>query len=183
MKKLLLLLPLALAACDAGSTMPTEIAPPTALSLSVGNGPARYQMSSTTYTVNVSYLVQFQTYTYIHTYVLTTNPCNGTQTMTGSLVSNDGFQPSTTETVTFTIGAGGVINYHAVYDDPYYLQGNGFHYSYDATITGNTISPTNPDVVFVVTSSTSNYKNHGEYVSQSANKNDAAHSCIGMPIT
>ena len=102
MKKLFLLLPLALA-CDGSSTMPTEIAAPAALRLSVGNGPARYQMSSTTYTVNVSYLGYLQTYTYIHTYVLTTNPCNGTQTMTGYLQSNDGFQPSTTETVTFTM--------------------------------------------------------------------------------
>ena len=34
----------------------------------------------------------------------------------------------------------------------------------------------------VITNST-NYKNHGDYVKQSADKNDAAHSCIGMPVT
>ena len=27
-----------------------------------------------------------------------------------------------------------------------------------------------------------NYKNHGDFVSASPDKNDAAHSCIGMPI-
>jgi hypothetical protein len=29
---------------------------------------------------------------------------------------------------------------------------------------------------------TSTYKNHGEFVKQSPDKNDAAHSCIGMPV-
>jgi hypothetical protein len=29
---------------------------------------------------------------------------------------------------------------------------------------------------------TSNYKNHGEYVSSKGGGSDAAHSCIGMPI-
>jgi len=171
MKRLLLLLPLAIAACDASSTMPTEIAP-AALSLSVGNGPARYQTSSTTYVVNAYFG------TYIHTYVLTTNPCNGTQTMTGSLVSNDGFQPNTTETVTFSI-VGGVVNFHAVYDAPFYSG-----YNYDAAFDGNTyVGPGSANVQLTVTNSTSNYKNHGDYVSHSQNKNDAAHSCIGMPIT
>ena len=28
----------------------------------------------------------------------------------------------------------------------------------------------------------SNYKNHGEYVSSQGGGSDAAHSCIGMPI-
>jgi hypothetical protein len=35
-------------------------------------------------------------------------------------------------------------------------------------------------VTFTVTMS--NYKNHGDFVSSQADKNDAAHSCIGMPI-
>jgi hypothetical protein len=29
---------------------------------------------------------------------------------------------------------------------------------------------------------TSNYKNHGQYVSSQSDRDDAAHSCIGMPI-
>jgi hypothetical protein len=29
---------------------------------------------------------------------------------------------------------------------------------------------------------TSNFKNHGEYVSSQGGGSDAAHSCIGMPI-
>ena len=175
MKRLLLLLPFALAACDTQTVLPTAVAPSVASSLtprlSVGNGPARYQMSSTTYVVNAYFG------TYIHTYVLTTNPCNGTQTMTGALISNDGFQPNTTETVTFTVNGNDVM-YHAVYDDPFY---NG--YNYDAEFDGYTyVGPGSQNVQLTVTNSASNYKNHGEYVSQSANKNDAAHSCIGMPI-
>ena len=33
-----------------------------------------------------------------------------------------------------------------------------------------------------VNTGTSNYKNHGDYVSQMGGCDDAAHSCIGMPI-
>jgi hypothetical protein len=29
----------------------------------------------------------------------------------------------------------------------------------------------------------SNYRNHGDYVSQAGDRADAAHSCIGMPIS
>lgn len=182
MKRLLLLLPLALAACDSNTSLPTESARSLTPSYSVGNGPARYQMSSTTWVVGVSFINFLNTYTYIHTYTLTTNPCDGTQTMTGSLVSNDGFQPNTSETVTYTL-VGDVLTYHAVYDDPFYLQGNGFQYSYDAEIDGTTyIGAGASSVVVTKTTTTSNYKNHGEYVAQSTNKNDAAHSCIGMPI-
>ena len=177
MKRLLLLLPLAIAlvACDSAS-LPTESGLTVAPSYSVGNGPARYQTSSTTWTLNVLFG------TYIHTYTLTTNPCNGTQTMTGYEVSNDGRQPSTSETVTYTL-VGNVLTYHAVYDDPFYLQGNGFHFSYDAEIDGTTyIGAGASSVVVTKSTTTSSYKNHGDYVSHSANKNDAAHSCIGMPI-
>ena len=35
-------------------------------------------------------------------------------------------------------------------------------------------------LTFTVT--TSNFKNHGEYVSSMGGGDDAAHSCIGMPI-
>ena len=43
------------------------------------------------------------------------------------------------------------------------------------------------DVIdFIVTkpvfTNTSNYKNHGDYVSSQGGGSDAAHSCIGMPI-
>ena len=34
----------------------------------------------------------------------------------------------------------------------------------------------------MTTADATHFKNHGDYVSQSADKNDAAGSCIGMPI-
>ena len=37
--------------------------------------------------------------------------------------------------------------------------------------------------VGATTSATSNYRNHGDYVSQAGDKADAAHSCIGMPVS
>ena len=61
-------------------------------------------------------------------------------------------------------------------------------------------APTNNDAVTLATSNpvvpwalefkattpsftnTSNYKNHGDYVSSQGGGSDAAHSCIGMPI-
>jgi hypothetical protein len=52
-----------------------------------------------------------------------------------------------------------------------------------------TLAHSNPvvpwDLEFRVSATKSdktNYKNHGEFVSSQADKNDAAHSCIGMPI-
>jgi hypothetical protein len=57
----------------------------------------------------------------------------------------------------------------------------------DGTLTLATSSPVVPwDLQFHVTTpqftSTSNYKNHGDYVSSQGGGADAAHSCIGMPI-
>jgi hypothetical protein len=36
--------------------------------------------------------------------------------------------------------------------------------------------------VTVLSTSTTSYNNHGDFVSQSPDKDDAAHSCIGKPI-
>jgi hypothetical protein len=181
MRRLLLFLPFVCLACSAGSTAPTLSAPSAALSSAAtleANGPARYQMTSTTYHMVVLFG------TYVHDYVLTTNPCNSSTVMTGALISNDGFQPSTTETVTFTIDpATGVLNYHAIYDDPYYANAFGVHYNYDAAFDGNTyVGPGAGSVVLTVTRSSTSYQSHGDFVSRSPDKNDATHSCIGMPI-
>ena len=45
-------------------------------------------------------------------------------------------------------------------------------------VVGRTFQVTN----HLTTANSTSYKNHGEFVKQSADKNDAAHSCIGMPI-
>ena len=56
-----------------------------------------------------------------------------------------------------------------------------------ATITVAWLNVSTPEPVeFKVSAPTfsnlSSYKNHGEFVKAQADKNDAAHSCIGMPI-
>src|SRR6266481_2654566 len=151
MKRLLLLLPFALAACDTQTVLPTAVAPSVASSLtprlSVGNGPARYQTSSTTYDLTFFF-------TYTHEYVITTNPCNGDVTVTGALVHGDGVQPLTTETLTNVSFAGGIFSYHAHYDDPYYAAGPN---SYDGafplaggTYTGD-LAGSNPSLTLVTT--------------------------------
>lgn len=62
----------------------------------------------------------------------------------------------------------------------------------NAKTDGNTVTlaTTNPQVTWNVEmkvttpelSDTSNFKNHGDYVSQQGGGADAAHSCIGVPI-
>lgn len=56
------------------------------------------------------------------------------------------------------------------------------------TVTLATVVPPVPfDVEMKITTPdvtpTTDYNNHGDFVSQQPDKNDAAHSCIGMPIT
>ena len=58
----------------------------------------------------------------------------------------------------------------------------------NSTVTLATSTPTAPWVLeFKVGATTpiasSHYKNHGDYVTSQGGGNDAAHSCIGMPIT
>jgi hypothetical protein len=52
-----------------------------------------------------------------------------------------------------------------------------------STVTWHGMNWTVVETVFPKTNvKTSKYKNHGEFVKQSDSKNDAAHSCIGMPV-
>jgi hypothetical protein len=106
----------------------------------------------------------------VHTYTVEINPCDNTFT---------GFDGSSrwasNETVSGSIN-GKDITFDAAYPDGYTWKvasgGNG------SDVVGRTFKVTNDLTI----TSTSNYKNHGEFVKQSADKNDAAHSCIGMPV-
>jgi hypothetical protein len=112
------------------------------------------------------------------------NPCDGSFTGTGS-VSGTGFGLLSNETITGQLN-GNHVSFTATRDS------DGVVYSLaDAPLDGTTVTlaTSTPSVSwpleFHVTNTIdafSNYKNHGDYVSQAGDKADAAHSCIGMPI-
>src|SRR4051795_9694113 len=74
-----------------------------------GGSVARYQVTSTSYTVMVLG-------TYEHDYTVTTNPCDGSVSIAGSTPVNSGYY--TTETITGAL-SNGVVSYTSSYDGPY----------------------------------------------------------------
>ena len=138
--------------------------------LAVGGGPARYQVATTSYSVAV--LDAF-----IHTFIVVANPCDGSIAITGSTPIDSGYY--TTETVTGT-QAGGVITFSSTYDGPY---NPGFMWSGSFPVGGGALSGDYTGTVTAAPSTMTSFKNHGDYVSSMGGGPDAAHSCIGMPIT
>jgi hypothetical protein len=145
----------------------------------------RYQLQTATFTVTQPYgQVGQWTNVWIHDYTVTVNPCDGTFTGTGTLHNNvDGF--SAPETVSGTF-AGTSVSLTAD------RQFDGLQYTLANAPFGGavTLATTNPAVSWDVEMKVSNpvftnttdFKNHGEYVSSQGGGSDAAHSCIGMPI-
>ena len=121
----------------------------------------------------------FNGVTYVHTYGLTNNPCDGTGSFTGTGVSGS-LVPD--EAITGTV-AGQNINISGVYPNSY-LPDPGYTWSYNGPLSGGgTYADSHGNQVAIsFTVTTTNYKNHGDYVSSQAGGSDAAHSCIGMPI-
>lgn len=138
-------------------------------------GVARYQATTTDYTVSVLN-------TYIHDYVVVTNPCDGTMTVTSAQTQlNSGYY--TTENVVFTV-AGGVFSYTSTYLGPYntgYSYSGSFNMAASLGAGGTPLSGSYTGTVTAV-ATTTNYNNHGDYVSSMGGGADAAHSCLGMPI-
>ena len=137
--------------------------------LAVG-GPARYQVATTSYTVAVLD-------TFIHTFIVVANPCDGSIAITGSTPLGSGYY--TTETVTGT-QAGGVITFSSTYDGPY---NPGFMWSGSFPVGGGALSGDFTGTVTAAPATMTSFKNHGDYVSSMGGGPDAAHSCIGKPIT
>lgn len=133
-------------------------------------GPARYQVATTTYTILV-----LDTYT--HTFVVTLNPCDGSIAITGSTPIDGGYY--TTETVTGTLAAG-AISFNSTYNGPW---DPGYSWSGSFPVAGGALSGMYTGTVAVASTTSTSYKNHGDYVSSVGGGADAAHSCIGMPIT
>jgi hypothetical protein len=137
--------------------------------LAANGGVDRYQVGTTTYTVAVLD-------TYIHTFVVTANPCDGSIAVTGSTAVDSGYY--TTETVTGTLTAG-VISFSAVYDGPY---NPGFAWAGSFPVAGGALSGDFTGTVTAAPATFTTYRNHGDYVSAMGGGADAAHSCIGMPV-
>ena len=147
---------------------------------------ARYQTQTATFTITqpAGQVGQWNNL-WTHTITVTTNPCDGTFTGTGVESGQDqGGSKTFNETVTGKFG-NGTVSLTATRDD-------GVVFSLanaptDGTVTLATSSPVVPQVLeFKATpptfTNTSDYKNHGDYVSSMGGGPDAAHSCIGMPI-
>ena len=74
---------------------------------------------------------------------------------------------------------GGNVDFSAIYTS---VQENG--YSWHSTTPGRAIDSNGLEFAAIVTQNltSSNYKNHGQYVKAMGGGDDAAHWCIGMPI-
>ncbi len=148
-------------------------------------GVARNQVTTNTYTMAIGNG---------HTYNVVISPCDG------GTVSASGWQwgpgnPLThypNETMTATLSSDGTM---LTFDPAVYVGGwpfnSGTPYSWSGTfpVAGGTFTITDstgatyPETVITRTStSVTTWTNHGDYVSSMGGGDDAAHSCIGMPI-
>ena len=148
----------------------------TGVALAVGPAQAdvaRYQTQSATLTISLQ-----PQYPYVHVYDITLNPCDNT--FTGVSDVADVSVPGG-ETISGTLN-GGNITFTASYNgSTYQWTGSGALTAFTGSDTdGNVFTTLNGGVTNLT--NVSNYKNHGAFVSASADKNDAAHSCIGMPV-
>lgn len=149
----------------------------------------RYQTQTATFTVTQP-AGQWDNWSNVwtHVYTVNFNPCDGTFTGTGVVSGNDGstsFDKSP-EKITGSY-ANGYISFTATRD----VDGVSWTLAHAKTDgTTETDATTKPTVSWRVEAkvsplkftATSDYKNHGDYVSAMGGGADAAHSCIGMPI-
>lgn len=153
---------------------------------SASAGVERYQTQTATFTVTqpAGAVGQWDNL-WTHNYTVMVNPCNGTFTGTGNVSGHDQNGPySSDETIRGTFAAASV-NLTATRSD-------GLEYSLAGAKFGGavTIATLNQFVPWVIEmkvtkpifTTTSDFKNHGDYVSSKGGGADAAHSCIGMPI-
>ena len=124
----------------------------------------------------------FNGVTYVHTLAsLATSQSDGS---TGSFNGTGGIDSLGlfNENITGTL-AGQNINISGVYPTSY-ASDPGYTWSYSGPLNGGgTYADSHGNQVAISFAvNTTNFKNHGDYVSSSGGGNDAAHSCIGMPI-
>jgi len=139
---------------------------------------ARYQTETGTLTAHVAYGDQSS----VHTYKVTINPCDNTFSGKGEVTANGAGPAVWTESITgsfgdSTVSFATVPNAGATFkvtNAPY-----GTSTIAESTWTQNIVEMRASKPVIT---GTSDYKNHGDFVSSQGGGDDAAHSCIGMPI-
>ena len=115
----------------------------------------------------------FNGVTYVHTYTLD-QTCDGSFTGTGGIPSLP-----LSETINGMLD-GQNITIHGAYLGNY---NPGYTWDYSGPLTGgNAHDSMGQSVPLTFAVSWTNFANHGQFVSQSPDKADAAHSCIGMPV-
>jgi hypothetical protein len=138
--------------------------------LAGAGGVQRFQVATTSYTIGVLD-------TFFHTFVVAVNPCDNSIALTGSTAVDSGYY--TTETVTGTLTTG-IISFSSTYDGPY---NPGFVWTGSFPVAGGPLSGQYTGTVTAAPTTLSTYKNHGDFVSSMGGGRDAAHSCIGKPIS
>lgn len=132
-------------------------------------GVARNQVSTTDYTILVLG-------TYVHNYQVVWNPCDDSIAITGGTPFLSGYY--TTETITGSL-AGSVISFTSTYDGPH---NPGYSWYGSFPVDGGALGGLYTGTVTRGADTITTWANHGDYVSSMGGGEDAAHSCIGMPI-
>jgi hypothetical protein len=129
-----------------------------------------------------SLTVTLPEYNLVHTFTdVVVNPCED-----GSFTGVSGTRDvgEITEEVSGTI-KDGKISFEATYTSQ---QENGYQWhtiepgAFNTTFRATDSNGLDFDVIVTSDLTPSNYKNHGQYVAAQGGGDDAAHSCIGMPI-
>ena len=150
---------------------------------------ARYQTQTFTITaVQPEGAVGQWNNVWTHTYNVTLNPCDNTFSGTGSLTGtiNGAVPGGNVETIMGHLDANNAVSFTASrsFDNVVYSLSNAP--LDNSTVTLATSTPVAPWALEFKVNKTnvvsSNYRNHGDYVSSQGGGSDAAHSCIGMPI-
>jgi hypothetical protein len=158
----------------------------TAVVSSASAGVDRYQTQTAMFTVTqpAGAVGQWDN-VWTHAYKVTVNPCNGTFTGTGNVYGHDQNGPfSANETISGTFAKDSVSLTATRSDGLEYRLANA---PFGDAVTIATLNQVVPwTIEMKVTkpnfTNTSTFKNHGDYVSSMGGGDDAAHSCIGMPV-
>jgi hypothetical protein len=150
---------------------------------SAGGPPARYQTQTATFTVlQPRNTVGQYNDVWTHNYNVTINPCDNTFSGTGDVTANGSGPAVWTEDITGSFGAG-TVSFATIPNAGATFKVTNAQYGTsviaDSTWTQNVVQMLASKPVIT---GTSDYKNHGDYVSSQGGGSDAAHSCIGMPI-
>jgi hypothetical protein len=142
----------------------------------------RYQVENATLTTTLT------NFDIVHKFDVTIDPCSNTFEGTGSSYQA-AFGGLHQEKISGTLNANGTVSFKSAYQNdstyPGYQWGvnNASVNGTAATDLWDTMQEQGVHTVSTLhVDSTTQYKNHGDYVSSQGGGDDAAHSCIGMPI-